>query len=128
MFKGLGQLGDVAKMMKQAQEMQSKMADAQKVIEQIEIFGESGGGLVKATTNAKGIIKSIDIDETILLIEIQNSTAEELQNSIGKLKSDIESLSRADVIAKKARNDLKMVFTHPETLRIEIDPILKASL
>ena len=67
MFKGLGQLGDVAKMMKQAQEMQSKMADAQKVIEQLEIFGESGGGLVKATTNAKGIIKSIDIDETILL-------------------------------------------------------------
>ena len=69
-----------------------------------------------------------EIDETILSIEIQNSTAEELQNSIGELKSDIESLSRADVIAKKARNDLKMVFTHPETLRIKIDPILKASL
>ncbi len=69
-----------------------------------------------------------EIDETILSIEIQNSTAEELQNSIGKLKSDIESLSRADVIAEKARNDLKMVFTHPETLRIKIDPILKASL
>ena len=59
-----------------------------------------------------------EIDETILSIEIQNSTAEELQNSIGELKSDIESLSRADVIAEKARNDLKMVFTHPETLRI----------
>ena len=69
-----------------------------------------------------------EIDETILSIEIQNSTAEELQNSIGKLKSDIESLSRADVIAEKARNDLKMVFTNPETLRIEMDPILKTSL
>ena len=69
-----------------------------------------------------------EIDETILSIEIQNSTAEELQNTIEKLKSDIESLSRADVIAEKARNDLKMVFTNPETLRIEMDPILKASL
>ena len=69
-----------------------------------------------------------EIDETILLIEVQNSTAEELQNAIGKLKSDIESLSRADVIAKKAQNDLKMVFTNPETLRIEIDPSWKASL
>ena len=36
MFKGLGQIGDMAKMMKQAQEMQSKMADAQKMIDQIE--------------------------------------------------------------------------------------------
>ena len=50
------------------------------------------------------------------------------KNSIGELKSDIESLSRADVIAEKAQNDLKMVFTHPETLRIEIDPTFKANL
>ena len=63
MFKGLGQLGDMAKMMRQAQEMQSKMVDAQKVIEQLEIFGESGGGLVKATTNAKGVIKNLHIDK-----------------------------------------------------------------
>ena len=69
-----------------------------------------------------------EIDETILSIEIQNTTVEELQNTIGKLKSDIESLSRADVIAEKARNDLKMVFTNPETLIIEIDPIWKTSL
>ena len=69
-----------------------------------------------------------EIDETILSIEIQNSTAEELENSIGELKSEIESLSRADVIAEKARNDLKMVFTHPETLRIEIDPNIKSNL
>ena len=47
-------------MMKQAQEMQSKMADAQSH-RAIRNFGESGGGLVKATTNAKGMIKSIDI-------------------------------------------------------------------
>ena len=61
-----------------------------------------------------------EIDETILAIEIQNSTAVELQNTNHKLKSDIESLSRADVIAKKAIDDLKMVFTEPETLRIEV--------
>ena len=66
MFKGLGQLGDMAKMMKQAQEMQSKMADAQKMIEQIEIVGESGGGLVQAKTNAKGIVKELNIDPSIL--------------------------------------------------------------
>jgi len=69
-----------------------------------------------------------EIDENILSIEIQKSTAEELQNTIEKLKSNIESLSRADVIAKKARNDLKMVFTKPETLRIKIDYLQNKAL
>ena len=69
-----------------------------------------------------------EIDETILSIEIHNSTAAELQNTIEKLKSDIESLSRADIIAEKAKNDLEMVFTEPETLRIKIDQPLKNNL
>ena len=63
-----------------------------------------------------------EIDETLLAIEIQNSTAEELQNTIHELKSQIESMSRADVIAKKAQDELKMVFTEPETLRITVAP------
>ena len=63
-----------------------------------------------------------EIDETLLAIEIQNSTAKELQNGINELKSQIESMSRADVIAKKAQDELKMVFTEPETLRITVAP------
>ena len=35
MLKGLGQLGDMAKLMKQAQDMQSKMSDVQKQLESI---------------------------------------------------------------------------------------------
>ena len=61
-----------------------------------------------------------EIDETLLVIEIQNSTSKELQNGIHELKSQIESMSRADVIAKKAQDELKMVFTEPETLRITV--------
>ena len=63
-----------------------------------------------------------EIDETLLAIEIQNSTAKELQNGIHELNSQIESMSRADVIAKKAQDELKMVFTEPETLRITVAP------
>ena len=62
-----------------------------------------------------------EIDETLLAIEIQNSTAEELQNVIYELNNQIESLKRADVIAKRAENELKMVFTEPETLRVTVD-------
>ena len=69
-----------------------------------------------------------EIDETLLAIEIQNSTAEELQNIIDELNNEIESLERADIIAKRAQNELKMVFTEPETLRITIDPLEDISL
>ena len=40
MLKGLGGLGDMAKMMKKAQEMQGKMAQIQDDLEQVEVHGE----------------------------------------------------------------------------------------
>ena len=67
MFKGLGQFGDMAKIMKQAQEMQTKMTDVQKQLDSIEVVGESGAGLVKVKSNAKGKIMSVAIDENILV-------------------------------------------------------------
>ena len=54
-------------------------------------------------------------------MEIQNSTAQELQNEINELQSVNESLSRSDVIAKRAQKELDMVFSQPETLQIYID-------
>ncbi len=65
MFKGLGQMGDMAKMMKAAQEMQKKMAALQEEMHTIMVEGESGAGLVKATCTAKGELKSLDIDPSI---------------------------------------------------------------
>ena len=64
MLKGLG---DMAKMMKKAQEMQGKMADIQEELEQVEVNGEAGAGLVKIRANAKGGIKALDIDPSILV-------------------------------------------------------------
>ena len=40
MFKGLGQLGDMAGMMKKAQEMQQRMADLQEEMKQMTVTGE----------------------------------------------------------------------------------------
>ena len=65
MFRGLGQMGDMAKMMKAAQEMQQKMAQLQEDMHSIMVEGESGAGLVKATATAKGELKALDIDPSI---------------------------------------------------------------
>ena len=56
-------------MMKQAQELQKKMAEAQNKLNEIEVEGTSGGGLVKIKSTAKGTIKNIFIDDSLLKVE-----------------------------------------------------------
>ena len=65
MFKGLGGLGDMGKMMKAAQEMQGKMSQMQEEIVNIMVEGRAGAGMVKATCTAKGDLKALNIDPTI---------------------------------------------------------------
>ena len=62
MLKGLGDMG---KMMQAAQEMQTKMAEVQESLDQIEVSGESGAGLVRATCSAKGELRQLNIDPSI---------------------------------------------------------------
>jgi DNA-binding YbaB/EbfC family protein len=53
-------------MMKQAQELQSRMAELQAEIEQARIEGRSGGGLVSVTLSGKGDMISVKIDPSLL--------------------------------------------------------------
>ncbi|PWR01591.1 30S ribosomal protein S21 [Meridianimarinicoccus roseus] len=65
MFKGLGGLGDMGKMMKAAQEMQTKMTALQEELTRITVTGASGAGMVTATATAKGELTSLSIDPSI---------------------------------------------------------------
>ena len=67
MLKGVGGLGDMAKMMQAAQEVQGKMAELQDQLARIVVVGESGAGLVKARATAKGEVTGLDIDPSILV-------------------------------------------------------------
>ncbi|SNX68660.1 hypothetical protein SAMN05878503_102235 [Cereibacter ovatus] len=67
MLKGLGGLGDMAKMMKAAQGFQEKMAQLQQDLGAMTVVGESGAGLVKATSTAKGELTGIEIDPSIFV-------------------------------------------------------------
>ncbi|MDG2276360.1 MAG: YbaB/EbfC family nucleoid-associated protein [Pseudomonadales bacterium] len=59
-MKGIGDL------MKQAQEMQSKLADAQAEMARIEVTGESGAGMVKVTMNCRYGVTKVDIDPSLM--------------------------------------------------------------
>lgn len=59
-------LKDLMGLMKQAQAMQAKMAEAQAQLETIDVEGQSGGGLVRITLTAKGAMKALAIDPSLL--------------------------------------------------------------
>ncbi len=57
---------NLGNMMKQAQELQKKMSEAQEKLNNIEVEGTSGGDLIKVTATAKGTFKRISIDSSLL--------------------------------------------------------------
>ena len=57
---------DIMGLMKKAQEMQAKMAEIQTELDATEVTGVSGGGAVSVTLSAKGDLKNIDLDESLL--------------------------------------------------------------
>ena len=104
MLKGLGALGDMAGMMKKAQEMQGKMAQLQDEMANITVTGESGAGLVKAVATAKGDLQSLDIDpsifngddkevvEDLILAAIKDAQAKASERSKAELRKLTEGL------------------------------------
>jgi nucleoid-associated protein EbfC len=67
MLKGLGGLGDMAGMMKKAQDMQASMLELQEELSRTVVVGESGAGLVKARVTSMGAVTGLDIDPSILV-------------------------------------------------------------
>ena len=58
--------GGMGNLMKQAKEMQSKMAKAQEEVKLLKDEASSGGGLVRVCINGEKQITSISIDEDVL--------------------------------------------------------------
>jgi DNA-binding YbaB/EbfC family protein len=59
-MKNLGNL------MKQAQQMQAKMAEMQDKLAAMEVTGRAGGGMVETTMTGKGEVKRIKIDKSLV--------------------------------------------------------------
>lgn len=57
---------NLGKMLKQAQEMQSRVAEMQARLGAIEVVGQSGGGMITATVTAKGEVRSVKIDKALV--------------------------------------------------------------
>ena len=60
---------DFMGLMKQAAQLQTKMQEMQNELDQIEVEGVAGGGLVSVKLSAKGEMKGISIDASLLKAE-----------------------------------------------------------
>ena len=59
-------MADFLGLMKQAAELKSKMEAMQAELDQIEVEGTSGGGLVTVKLSGKGEMKGVKIDDTLM--------------------------------------------------------------
>ena len=78
---------NLGNMMKQAQAMQDKIAEIQTDLENIEITGASGGGLVEITLTGKGEMRRLKIDPTL----IDKNEAEVLEDLIVAAHNDAKT-------------------------------------
>lgn len=87
-------------MLKQAQEMQARMESVQAELEQIEITGEAGAGLVKVVMSGKGDMKGVTIDPSIfkpedaeivedLIVTAHNNAKAKLEVAVAEKMKDV---------------------------------------
>jgi len=58
--------GQLAGLMKQAQQMQDNMRKMQEQLAQVEVEGQAGAGLVKVVVNCRNDVKRVSIDPSLL--------------------------------------------------------------
>ena len=59
-------IGDLMGMMKQASQLQAKMQEMQAELDRIEVDGTAGGGMVTVTLTAKGELKGVKFDDSLI--------------------------------------------------------------
>lgn len=91
---------DFANLMKQAQELQAKMAELQQELETMEVEGTSGGGLVTVRLSAKGEMRGVKVDPSLMKPE----EAEILEDLIVAAHS--EARRRGDQAVKDKMQEL----------------------
>jgi len=86
--------GNMAKMLKQAQDVQKKIENVQSELDDLQINGESGGGLVKATVNGKMELLDISLQADILEEEkdmIEDLIISAVNNALAKAQEESQN-------------------------------------
>ncbi len=103
---------DLMGMMKKAQEVQAKLAEAQEDLGRLEVEGQSGGGMVKIVVTGKGEMKSINLDPALLKPE-EKEMAEDLI-----IAAFADAKTKADRVASEKMQSLTAGLPLPPGMKL----------
>jgi nucleoid-associated protein EbfC len=83
--------------LKMAANVQEELTKAQANLETIEVEGASGGGMVKVRATAKGTIRSIDIDESLLNVSEKQILEDLIVAAFNDARAKADSASNSEM-------------------------------
>ncbi|MEO5493424.1 MAG: YbaB/EbfC family nucleoid-associated protein [Sphingomonas sp.] len=83
--------------MAMAQNVQAELAKAQDGLDQIEVVGASGGGLVKVKASAKGRIIGISIDDSLIVPADKQMLEDLIVAAFNDARAKADSASNAEM-------------------------------
>ena len=83
---------NLGNMLKQAQQMQTRMQEMQAKLEATEVDGQSGAGMVKLTLTGKGDLRRVSIDPSLLTAEDREVLEDLLIAAHADAKQKVEAM------------------------------------
>jgi DNA-binding YbaB/EbfC family protein len=94
MFKGLG---DMARLMQQARELQDKLSEAQERVAAMTAEGVSGAGMVRATVNGKGVLQALSVDPALLTPEDRGTLEDLVVAAVADAQARAQEAAQAEM-------------------------------
>lgn len=88
---------NLAELMKQASQMQAKMADVQARLEQVVVLGHAGGQLVKVTMTGKFSVRGISIDPSLMKAGEQEILEDLILTALADAKAKAEMAAASEM-------------------------------
>ena len=88
---------NLADIMKQAGQMQARMADMQARLEATTIEGQSGGGMVKVKMTGKSVVTGLDIDPSLLKADEKEILEDLIIAALADAKNKAENIMAAEM-------------------------------
>jgi DNA-binding YbaB/EbfC family protein len=88
---------NLEEIMAMAQNVQAELAKAQDGLDQIEVEGASGGGLVKVTASAKGRIIGIAIDDSLVQVSEKQMLEDLVVAAFNDARAKADAASNAEM-------------------------------
>ncbi len=82
---------NIGQIMKQAQQMQQKMAELQNQLAHLELTGAAGGGMVEALMNGKGELRGLKIDPALVNADDVEVLEDLVVAAVNDAKSKVDS-------------------------------------